>query len=441
MATNIFKINGNDYDCDFTLVNSDDQKIEFTKSAFRGMTIEDDIFGPFTKATVSIANPFDKIEDDYFFRGDGRDVLTIKFSPTDGGDIKPVDYEFIVVGDEDHINPNTRSENIKTLSLIETNARPFLEQIPYGKQFSGLVGDIIKDIFKDLLGDEAVNENEWESGAFQMTYTPPVTWRYMDLLNYMLQHFYAVDGEIKSKAMLFYEPEHKRYIFGLISKIFENNKKLTKEAVGLTQLIAIDDASSENENNPPDGPTVQIFTGQLHNIGYSTPFYNISNNVMVSSLVHGYDPILGKHQIQKIDIKELRKKWKTKFVDPFKAIGGKVKPSLFFNNQTDKKFKIYNLPYQLKDNVGLVESDMINSLIFYNLQATFRNIGNTDRRSGNFIDIFTASKELTKSNEKIVGRWFVTSVKHIFFAESYSNEFSCCKTYVGPSNNVKEDVE
>lgn len=438
---NTFKINDIDYDCEFILTNPDDQKITFTKSAFRGMVIDDEIFNPFTAGTVSIANPFDTMEDDYFFRGDGRDELQIKFQPTDNEEVDAFDMTFIVIDSEDHVNPNVRSENIKTLSLIEVNALPFLEKIPYGKKYTGLVGDLIKEIIVELLGEELVDDEDWTSGDFFIEYTPPLSFRYIDLLYYLLQHFYTKEGSLNVKSLLMFDASSAKYKFQAITKIFEKNKDLTNEAFSLTQIIPTEGAGTDNVNNPPDNNPTELFTGQLRNLGYSTPFHTINNNNFINSLVHAYDPILGKKQIAKIEIEDLRDRWAEKFVDSFSALGGKVKPSCVLNNGTSQKFKSYKLPYQLKDNVGLVESEMVNALTFYNLQVSFLNVGNTDRRSGTFIDIFSASDEPVKSDEKIIGRWFVTALRHRFFADLYTNEFLCCKTYVGPENNVKEDVE
>ena len=64
---------------------------------------------------------------------------------------------------------------------------------------------------------------------------------------------------------------------------------------------------------------------------------------------------------------------------------------------------------------------MHNNLTFLNLQLAFFNIGDVNRRSNKFIDIFsTRGKSELKSDEKILGRWYVTEVRHIFFADLYT---------------------
>ena len=434
----VFKINDIDYDCEFKLSNSDDQEVEFTKSALRGMSIAHSIFNPFVSGSVSIANPYDFIEDEYLLRGDGRDEFLISFNPVDKPKEK-VEYTFVVVDDGNSVNPNVRSENIKTFSLVEKNAIPFSDLIPYGKSYSGKVGEILKEVFKEILGDEMVDEDNWEDGDFELTYTPPLTFRYVDLIHYLMQHYYAKDGDLHVKGLIMTHPENGRYQLKLISKIFEDNKKNILEGFALGDLT--DKIDFNNPNNPPPDAETGEYIGSMKNLAVSTPLYGWNNNFFVNALVYGYDQILGTHKIRKLKLEDIKESWGSKFVDVFKSKAGKPKPFLTINKTTEKRFKHFRSPYPVENMVKLVEADIHNSLTFYNLQCSFTNIGSTNRKAGKFIDIFKTNDIIQKSDEKILGRWFVTEIRHNFFADMYSNEFMCCKTYVGPDSNVADDVD
>lgn len=432
-----FKINEIDYDCEFKLTNSDDQEVNFTKSAIRGMEISDNIFDPFIGGTIAIANPYDFVENEYLMRGDGRDKFKIMFGPTDQPDNK-FEHIFSIVDDSNYANPNVRSENIKNFVIYDEDSIKFMDEVPYGKTFSGNVGDIIRDIFKELLGEERVDEDNWESGDFNISYIPPVHFRYMDLLHYMMRMFYAKDGELNVKGIISHDRETDKYRFDLISKIFKDNKKKTEEAFGMGDLT--DKLSFDNPNNPPpDAPTGE-YIGPLKNLGYSTPNYGWNNNYFVNSLVHGYDPILGIQKIRKLSIEDLREKWKSKFVDVFKSKQGKVKPFLVQNKTSKKKFRQYKFPYNVEDGVKIVESEIHNALTFYNLQCAFSNLGDVRRQSGKFIDIYKTKEQELKSDEKILGRWFVTEIKHKFVGDLYANEILCTKTYVGPKSEIDKNA-
>lgn len=441
-----FKINDIDYEFDFKLTNADKQEVTFTKTAVKAMTIVDSIFDPFITGSITVANPYDLIEDQYLIRGDGRDEFYIMFKPKeppkDAKNGDKFEHSFAVISDSNSVNPNVRSENLKTFTLIDKNAIPFSDKIPYAKTYSGKVGDIIKTIFKDVLGKDSVDEKNWVSGDFQLEFIPPATYRYIDLLHHMMRLFYAKDGELYVKGLISYDPEKKKFRLDLISKIFEDNKKHIMEGFALGDLT--DKLSTSNPNNPPpDAPTGE-YIGPLKNFGLSTPLYGYNTDYFVNSLVFGYDPILGEHKIRKIIFDDIKKKWATKFVEVFKSGGGKPKPFAVKNKSTAQKFKRYNFPYPVEDGVKMVESEIHNNLIFYNLQATIANIGATNRCAGKFMDIYTTRDEAgkpLKSEEKMLGRWFVTEIRHEFTRDIYTNTIFATKTYVGPNSKISEDAE
>lgn len=434
-----FKINGLDYDCEFKLSNPDKQEVIFTKSSIRGMTLIDNIFDPFMSGSISIANPYDFIEKDYFLRGDGRDEFSIKFKPTSSEDsASEFDQTFVIIDDSDMGNPLVRSENIKTFTLISKDAIAFSDKLPYSKIYSGKIGKILKDVFVEVLGEDKVDSDNWEDGDFNIeSYIPPATFRYVDVLRYFLKLYYAKDGEIYVKGFINYDKETNKFRLDLLSKIYSKNDKNTIEAFPVADMT--DKIDLNNPNNPPSGPPIGGYNGPMKNLGYSTPFYGWTSDYFINSLIFGYDKTLGEHRIIKLKFEDIRKKWKTKFVDVFKSISGEPKPFAIKNNSTDEKFKRYKFPYPVEDGVKMVEADIHNSLTFYNLQASFSNIGSTMRRSGKFVDIFsTRGDQKLKSDEKILGRWYVTEVRHIFFADLYTNQIFCCKTYVGPNSKIDE---
>lgn len=438
----VYKINDIEFECEFKLSNPDKQEVSFTKSAIRGMTLSDNVFDPFMSGTISIANPYDFIEKDYFLRGDGRDEFLIKFKPKDATDkLDKFEQTFVIIDDSDMVNPVVRSENIKTFTLIAKEAIAFSDQIPYGKIYSGKVGAILKDTFKEVLGEDKVDNDHWEEGDFIIdNYIPPSTFRYIDVMRYFIKLYYAKDGDIYVKGFISHDDETGKFRLDLLSKIFAENNKNTIEAFALGDLT--DKIDTNNPNNPPSGPPVGEYIGAMKNLGYSTPFYGWTSDYFINSLVFGYDNILGEHKILKIKFEDIKKKWQKKFVDVFKSISGAPKPFAIKNNSTDEKFKRYKFPYPVEDGVKMVESDIHNSLTFYNLQASFSNIGNTLRRSGKFVDIFsTRGDQKLKSDEKILGRWYVTEVRHIFFADLYTNQLFCCKSYIGPQSVIDEKVD
>jgi len=81
---------------------------------------------------------------------------------------------------------------------------------------------------------------------------------------------------------------------------------------------------------------------------------------------------------------------------------------------------------------------MISNLTFFNLQLSIDNIGDTYRKAGKFIDVFKRNDVEEICDKKLLGRWFVTKVRHMFLKDKYYNILSCIKTCVGPDSNVKD---
>lgn len=430
----LFKINDIEYFCEFKLTNKNGEEIKFTKSAVRGMMIVDNIFEPFMSGSISIANPYDFIENDLFIRGDGTDEIYIYFKPKESKGYTDEGFEqaFAIVDDSDMVNPEVRSENVKTFALVAKDSIPFSDKVPYNKIYTGKVGDILKQLFSEV----GVPTGEWSSGDFELTYIPPATFRYMDVLRYLLRIFYAKSGGIHVKGFIDFNKKTKKYDLNLISDIFQKNSKLTMEAFIVGDITA--EVGFENKNNPVDGPKVGEYIGQVKNLGYSTPMYSWSTDYFLNSLVIGYDRKMGQMKMEKINFEDFKKSWGSIFASSFQAIGGGVKAFAIGKNKD--VFKRYKFPYPVEDGLAIVESEMTNALIFYNLQLSFSNIGNTARTSNKFIDIVSPRKgeKILKSQEKTLGRWFVTEIHHVFTGDIYTNNILATKTYIGPSATVSQ---
>lgn len=455
-------INGAEYICEFNLTNSDGQEMDLTKSAMFKLSFIDDFFSPFMRGVVSIANPFDALEGHYFIRGDGRDILKVSFRPKEENQVKTFpnnkfSQEFAIIDeDSSSVNADTSGEGLKNFIIIAKDAIKFMDEIPYGKVYKGKVGDILKQIFIEVLGNTAIAQDEnrndiWASGDFETDFFPPANYRYMDLLNYMLQIFYAKDGNVYVKGFINFDSILNGYRLDLLSKIFKDNKKNNIEMFLVGDLTSYMEFS--NPNNPVTGPPTGTYVSTLRGFAYLTPCYVWTNDYFLNSLVSGYDRMLGQHKMRKINFDDVKKRWEKDFVKSFISIGGDVVPFAIKNITTNKKFRRYTFPYLVDDGVNMVEADMINNLTFYNLQFTFQNIGSPHRRAGKFIDIASGRKFLGepknsadkdyayKSDEKILGTWFVTRVTHIFNADSYVNTINATKTYIGPKAKVKDDVK
>lgn len=441
----IFKINGADYECEFILKNSDSkEEIKFSKSAIKGLELEENIFEPFINATIIINNPFDYIEKTITIRGDGNDIFTFSLKEKSAPDKEKLSYDFVVNNETNLTDDSDRSQNYKQYSLMDQNFFKLNQKVPFGKIYTGKIGAIIKGIIKEILGEEVIDEENWEDGDSEFTIfpesvIPTSSFKYTDLLLYLLHLYYFKEDDIYVRGFLNLNRATKKYALVPITKFFSKNKDLTVEAFGVGDLV---DKVEANKNNPPPTARVNAYTNALKNTNLSTPFLQYSNEYFVNTLVHGYDPILGEHSLREIRIKDLKKKWQEKFVDVFSSVGGKPRPFLVLNKvRQEENFRVFSAPYSVDNNAALMEAEMLNCFTFYNLQLVINNLGNTSRDSGKFIDIFKPAKEDGEVDRKLLGRWFVTKVIHTFTFDTYKNTILCIKTYLGSGKEPDDNIE
>lgn len=423
----ITEINGDKYEYEYKLSNSDGE-IRFTDTSVQSFDIIDNFFDPFVDGSIIIANPYNFIESKFLLKGDGTDIFEIKLLPVSDRSAV-IKHEFVVSAERNFIDDKTALKNLKTYILTSKDAYTLRSLFPYGKRCQGNAGIVIKDLL------EALNlkvDDEIEPGNFIIRdnpefVIPSVSFRYIDLLYYILRYYYYIDGDISVKGFL--RKGENGYNIEVLSKLYKENKDLTAET-----FISDDIASSVtvNPHNPKSQASTKQYTGSIVSNNLTSPSTQITNTFFMNTIVSGYNSLLGESEIIELRIKDIKEKWIKKFVDVFTSIGGDVKEFLNLNKiKIEEGFRVVRLPFSTYDNSKIVEADTTCNLTFLNLQIAINTIGDTSRKPGKFIDIKKLKNENVKSDEKLLGRWFVTSVRHTKLLNTYRNEIFCVKTYAG----------
>ena len=458
MATEpIFPINGTDFYCKFNLTGPSTEgpgKIEFTKSAIVAFELEENFFEPFVSASVTVNNPLDYVENTVFTRGDGRDKFSITLYNTK--DKRPkeeitLEYDFVIANEQNSVSKTDRTNNFKTYTLIEENYFKLNEQIPYGKRYGGggrgsegvAIGDIIMEILEEVIGPGCIDEKNWEPGDmvidnFPEYIIPPISFRYSDLIKYLLRLYYFIDGDLACQGMLTYDRVAKKYQLRPISKIFGENPDLVQEAFGVGDLTDATNVGTVKSNPIDEGVQVNEYTNALKSTNFTTPMVTWSNEFFTNYSISTTNRLLGIEVKELMTIKDVKDAWTKSFVDVFKCVGGVPKPFLPLNEAKSNIFKPFILPYKKEHVRNIAKAQMISNLTFYNLQLAIDNIGDTARKAGKFIDIFKRNNREDISDKKLLGRWFVTKVRHMFAKDKYYNVMSCIKTFVGPDSKIKD---
>tara|TARA_R110002051_G_scaffold142614_1_gene215741 strand:- start:1276 stop:2703 length:1428 start_codon:yes stop_codon:yes gene_type:complete len=466
-----YKVNNAEFEGKFTLKqaaedsDSPEQKgveISFSKSAIRGMDIEENFLEPFTNGNIYINNPLDFIEDGSLIRGDGRDVFEVEFYPK-GDDFMALKYEFVISSELNSTSKTDRLNNYKTYSLLDRSYFKLSEKIPYGRRFRGKVGVIIRSILeeKDIAVAACDGIGDWEFGDMEIDLLPehilpPSTFRYSDLVKYLLKINYKKVGDTYVRLFLNWCRICKEYKYRALSDIFA--KPVPIEQFMANDLVA---ELQENVNNPATGPgktKTNVNNAALQNSDFSSPMLVYTNAFLHNMLVSRYDAILGEHSIDLIRIKDVKEKWTKLFVDPFKYVGGKAQPWLVLNNvKQEEIFRNLGFPFPGEKMAFLAEAELTSNMTFFNLQLNINTLGDTQRQPGDFIDISTSRPQKEdsgknpfdsgkavdhRSDAKLLGSWFMTKVRHEFNyakVDGYTNIMQCIKPHIGPGTPAPSD--
>tara|TARA_A100001391_G_C4981720_1_gene255517 strand:- start:45 stop:764 length:720 start_codon:yes stop_codon:yes gene_type:complete len=238
--------------------------------------------------------------------------------------------------------------------------------------------------------------------------------------------------------MLTYDRVTKKYQLRPISKIFGENPDLVQEAFGVGDLTNDKNVGTVKSNPIDEGVQVNEYTNALKSTNFTTPMVTWSNEFFTNYSISTTNRLLGIEVKELMTIKDVKDAWTKSFVDVFKCVGGVPKPFLPLNEAKSNIFKPFILPYKKEHVRNIAKAQMISNLTFYNLQLAIDNIGDTARKAGKFIDVFKRNNREDISDKKLLGRWFVTKVRHMFTKDKYYNVMSCIKTFVGPDSKIKD---
>ena len=208
------------------------------------------------------------------------------------------------------------------------------------------------------------------------------------------------------------------------------------EEAGTEDFVMQDDGSAILESSMSE-PRDTGFDENLAEAMDDSELMQIANEFFTNYSIATTNRELGIEVKELMTISDVKDKWAKSFVEVFKCVGGVPVPFLPINEAKSNIFKPFILPYKKEHVRNIAEAQMVSNMTFLNLQLGLDNIGDTIRKPGKFIDIFKRNDQVEIVDDKLLGRWFVTKVRHTFQRDRYSNVISCIKTCVGPDAERK----
>jgi len=454
------------------ITDTEVEGISLNKNALLSLIIDDNIFNPFSEATLILNSVeiYEKTSNSTFsFRGNGRDIVFIEFMQAIESnsnvevseEIKQVfmlTHAFIVTECCDIQYNKCRAKKLKLVELPQYlfnerkctfNTGNASKTTDNNKDRSINTGDIIQSLIFECLNqdndnnvDNLIDTTIFDKGKQKMFLSFLGDVSYSDAINYIRQ-YHLCEDPYNDSGILSYGRHLKKFTFESIGSIFKDHADPNKKH-GIETLIFADTVNQNSESK-------DIIKYPIYNTIFRESFilkFNINNpsgNNSSDFLANIANISVGKPVTTHIidlkmgNIKNIIEKFTKLYIDPFKEMYGNVelepnfdlnlsklkeKSKVFQNKKTDEPRDV---------SAAAINHTQLGALLF--LQNTY-NIeldGITSRQSGKFVDIVNNGTldvgGSSRWDKYHIGRHFITSVKHVITQDRYVNVIETIKPY------------
>ena len=300
-------------------------------------------------------------------------------------------------------------------------------------------------------------DTNWDIGSTTIFFSSPARYKDIDSLNYLLdRHVSNKDSEYDQ---VFLRIDRSKRCFTMRS-LYDYFKAAYNEGtdsggpyyIETVKLGGYDDeaktAYAQIADYTPKTNYFQLLqSGTANNFTLESSVGALTQSKINSKIVHSYDLASKQFNIDNRanSMKKTMESYQRLFVESIKSnrwtniVPGRTRMK---NKNIEHVFTIVdNDPIQ---RISFGKHDTLYACIFANNQVRFKARGNTARQAGRFIGVDRdGSSPFSAFDQKFLGIYFITEVKHIFEGNTYTNEVVCTKTYtdlklfqgqVGPGN-------
>jgi hypothetical protein len=477
-----------DYYFFLALYNNEGYEVFLQRNAVMHLEIDDNIFNPFSSATMILANDqhvLEKTKNSYVFLGNGRDIVDIEIVPiktgifdTDAQNEQNKEYlglkfQFVVIESVDIIYNNTMCKKLTLVEyaqyMLNENICNIFDLQKYGGSVGNPIetigansvstGDAIKAILcavytKDgkvtddiIYTDPSTKAKVFESDpATKLFLSPHGLMSYMEVLNYVLSfHSYQ-----KSPCILQLDRYYKTFQLISLRTLFQDNEK---HCIETFRFPSPSQYVGSESGGGTDSPAIiwNIFPitfeeSRINEFYISSPTtkYNVhlaSSNGGILSNARSFKCMIFNTTTLNSDsfVSDFTELFIKPFKDNFIKTGSnnkyKVVPNFYINPNKKNNYdtlKGYLAP-ELDESRFL--NQKLSSLLYLNNVYQFKLNGKTHRKSMAFVDVVKTAENqngtfvASKWDRNNLGRHLITKVKHIFTFDRYLNEVETIKPY------------
>lgn len=467
---------------DVVIVGANGSNVQLNSSSINNLTIEDNILSPFMYGSIAVNNVRNILETEVDgekalkLAGNNKDYVYVNIMPKVTKDVeKDVKNEklkkilninciFSINETQDRETPGSQFLNMMTFRdvhqqfLMENSVElSTLEVAKTAKKIpdSALIhlndsertanaGDVIKalltKVFQAKEGIEVDDEKGFGIKKEDFETGIPILWSSAgsanahDSLMYIANKL-LISRDNKDRCLLNFCRYSKKFSLMSFSHIFtkqeEDSEHFVLETFSLDSDQSVSESSkSKNKNGAGLDEISYITEFKYTALNGNEVTKNFNNSVFQKTV--GIDRNFC-FMSEKSNLNSIFEDYKKLYLEPFKKLEKNAKPSI----DVDHLIKLQNArPKIMYDTRPLIHLDVLKSNALFDMllnggsNIIFRCPGSTHRRSGRFIDIESYT-DLANSDPaaNLIGRWFVTSVSHVFIGSNYYNVIEAIKTY------------
>ena len=303
------------------------------------------------------------------------------------------------------------------------------------------------------------DDTNWDLGASTVFFSSPARFKGIDALSYLLTRHVSNEDTLYDQAFLKLDRAYRCFTFRPLSTYFKNAYNESRDQGGPlyieTIMLGGYGYSSENDAvfakvsnfTPKKGAFRLQQTGASVNFALEPSIGLITQKEFVSQIIHSYDPDEKEFKIEgdRNSIEKIMNMYQRNYVDTIKQRRwSSIVPGINRIENKNIQNKFSTVEQDDLQRLAAGRNKALYTAIFGNNQVKLKAPGSTLRQSGRFIGLDRdGSSPANEYDQKFLGIYFVTEVKHIFEGNNYYNEVTCIKTYtdlqiykgqIGPDN-------
>jgi len=297
--------------------------------------------------------------------------------------------------------------------------------------------------------DSSIREDDttWDLGASTVFFSSPARYKAIDCLVYLLSRHVSNVENNYDQAFLRIDRATRVFTFRPLTSYFkaaftESGSKGVGGSLYIETIIlggfgypeASDMKYASVADFTPASNSVQLLQiGSTANFSHEPSLGAVMQHKFNTKQIHSHSMEDKQFQVDivKNDMYSIMSTYQQNYVDTIKTgRWSSIVPGINRVKNINVEHKFSTVEQDSQQRIAKGRNDALYTSIFANNQVKFKVPGSSIRQAGKFIGVDrSGSSPANEFDQKFLGIYFITEVKHIFEGNNYYNEITCVKTY------------